>query len=44
MEIKGAGDLGKYIPDGYDIYVLGVQECISDKIFNAMFDLFQRRG
>ena len=36
--------LDKYIPKGYDIYVLGVQECISDKLFEAMSMLFNKRN
>ena len=28
--------LNDYIPDGYDIYVLGVQEGINDTIYKAM--------
>ena len=32
--------LKEFIPDGYDIYVIGVQEAISEALFEAMNKLF----
>ena len=37
---KAPNLLDDYIPDGYDIYVLGVQEAINEGIFTGMAQLF----
>lgn len=36
--------LQPFVPDGYDLYVLGVQECISDSVFECLDALLLNEG
>eukprot|EP00742_Colponemidia_sp_Colp-10_P004786 GILJ01005106.1.p1 GENE.GILJ01005106.1~~GILJ01005106.1.p1 ORF type:complete len:859 (-),score=93.67 GILJ01005106.1:299-2875(-) len=35
--------LDEFIKPGYDLYVLGVQECVGDKVFQAVQCVFEKR-
>lgn len=36
--------LQPFVPPGYDIYVLGVQECVSDSVFDSLNGLLEAEG